>query len=262
MYVTCLDSGTRGTASGHPNFNFNYPNFLPAPPSQYTDYSPYHHIPPIPGDLNDGNVSAGAWISTYTPREDWSAYGPTTARYLSSSSHAGSVSLNPTDVAPILPPEQSLVQSVVTASTARCASPHAQGSDDYHWLRRNTGVAAGKTRTKDKYRVVYSEHQRVELEKEYRCSRYISIRRKAQLALALSLSERQVKIWFQNRRAKERKLSKRRLQPPPPPPPLPTPASPDLGNHASAISMATSISSSSSTGLLTNTIAMSIKEDF
>lgn len=51
---------------------------------------------------------------------------------------------------------------------------------------------AGKTRTKDKYRVVYTDHQRLELEKEFHYSRYITIRRKAELATNLGLSERQV----------------------------------------------------------------------
>ncbi|XP_076067797.1 uncharacterized protein LOC143040590 isoform X1 [Oratosquilla oratoria] len=72
------------------------------------------------------------------------------------------------------------------------------------------GITMGKTRTKDKYRVVYSDHQRLELEKEFHYSRYITIRRKAELATMLGLSERQVKIWFQNRRAKERKQMKKR----------------------------------------------------
>ncbi|KAG7252273.1 hypothetical protein CRUP_023399, partial [Coryphaenoides rupestris] len=72
----------------------------------------------------------------------------------------------------------------------------------------------GKTRTKDKYRVVYTDHQRLELEKEFHYSRYITIRRKAELATSLGLSERQVKIWFQNRRAKERKVNKKKLQQP------------------------------------------------
>lgn len=58
--------------------------------------------------------------------------------------------------------------------------------------------------------MVYTDHQRVELEKEFYYSRYITIRRKAELANNLGLSERQVKIWFQNRRAKERKQVKKR----------------------------------------------------
>jgi hypothetical protein len=39
---------------------------------------------------------------------------------------------------------------------------------------------------------VYSDHQRLELEKEFHYSRYITIRRKAELAANLGLSERQV----------------------------------------------------------------------
>lgn len=50
----------------------------------------------------------------------------------------------------------------------------------------------GKTRTKDKYRVVYTDQQRLELEKEFHYSRYITIRRKTELADSLGLSERQV----------------------------------------------------------------------
>lgn len=50
----------------------------------------------------------------------------------------------------------------------------------------------GKTRTKEKYRVVYTDHQRLELEKEFHCNRYITIRRKSELAVNLGLSERQV----------------------------------------------------------------------
>ena len=41
--------------------------------------------------------------------------------------------------------------------------------------------------------MVYSDHQRLELEKEFHYSRYITIRRKAELAQVLSLSERQVR---------------------------------------------------------------------
>lgn len=53
----------------------------------------------------------------------------------------------------------------------------------------------GKTRTKEKYRVVYTDHQRLELEKEFHFNRYITIRRKSELAVNLGLSERQVGLY-------------------------------------------------------------------
>ncbi|XP_032579655.1 homeotic protein caudal [Drosophila sechellia] len=86
----------------------------------------------------------------------------------------------------------------------------------FDWMKKPAYPAQpqpGKTRTKDKYRVVYTDFQRLELEKEYCTSRYITIRRKSELAQTLSLSERQVKIWFQNRRAKERKQNKKGSDP-------------------------------------------------
>ncbi|XP_045123657.1 homeobox protein CDX-1-like isoform X2 [Portunus trituberculatus] len=90
--------------------------------------------------------------------------------------------------------------------TAFQGPPHSDGT----FLDLDGLPVKGKTRTKDKYRVVYSDHQRLELEKEFHYSRYITIRRKSELASMLGLSERQVKIWFQNRRAKERKQMKKR----------------------------------------------------
>ena len=59
----------------------------------------------------------------------------------------------------------------------------------------NSFYFLGRTRTKDKYRVVYSDHQRLELEKEFHYSRYITIRRKSELAQGLSLTERQVRCF-------------------------------------------------------------------
>jgi len=51
----------------------------------------------------------------------------------------------------------------------------------------------GKTRTRDKYRIVYTDRQRYELENEFAISKYISIPRKAALSSTLGLSERQVR---------------------------------------------------------------------
>ena len=70
-------------------------------------------------------------------------------------------------------------------------------------------LVVGKTRTRDKYRTVYTETQRVELEREYDQSTYISAARKTAISAVTGLSERQVKIWFQNRRAKDRRQRRR-----------------------------------------------------
>ena len=56
---------------------------------------------------------------------------------------------------------------------------------------------------------MYTEQQKVELEKEFLFNQYITIQRKAELAGSIGLSDRQVKIWFQNRRAKERKCRRK-----------------------------------------------------
>lgn len=70
-------------------------------------------------------------------------------------------------------------------------------------------IPIGKTRTREKYRTVYTEQQKVELEKEYVKGTFISVQRKADIAKEVGLSERQVKIWFQNRRAKDRKTRRK-----------------------------------------------------
>lgn len=49
----------------------------------------------------------------------------------------------------------------------------------------------------------------MELEQEYVKGTFISVQRKLDIAKEVGLSERQVKIWFQNRRAKDRKTRRK-----------------------------------------------------
>uniref|UniRef100_A0A8C6IR54 Uncharacterized protein n=1 Tax=Melopsittacus undulatus TaxID=13146 RepID=A0A8C6IR54_MELUD len=215
MYVSyLLDKETSmypGSARCSSN-NLPVQNFVSTP--SYPDYMGYHHVPA----LDTHGQPAGTWGSHYGPqREDWNAYGPgpssTVAAAQINSSSPGQVSYTSADYSSLHPAGSGGLPPVDTINTQQI-SPNSQRHSSYEWMRKTVqSTSTGKTRTREK--VPSGLHRSSEIriiEKEFHYNRYITIRRKSELAQLkrISFAPLQVKIWFQNRRAKERKLMKKK----------------------------------------------------
>ena len=193
----------------------------------------------------------------------WKGTGETNSRVANSFAYQDVAAAQTFDLQQHLHALRSLQESTGYDAYVQTGTVSKEGDHPFYWRRRSP-PAEGITRTRDKYRVVYTEKQRLGLEKEYENNKFITTQKKTELAKDLALSDRQVtykaspsicykmyetksfslflskdkysqltivfltniikqstkclpffqiKIWFQNRRAKERRDNRKSSDP-------------------------------------------------